>query len=224
MGKVKVNVVGLQPSQGKHWNLVQQYLWRTKGIFEGDNEIYICDTLEPIWWNRPLVSEYFVKLEDDGLWSYNLPLLENIPRYKTNYNSLLARNTIAYSAHIKLDETWTEEEIKRLYTLSFDVLYDSLLELGVDKDKLQVTGNDFNYNGKKFAGIERMLKDNVFTENFVITLKVLPEKDIFDRLTGKYVKNKPLTGIEEEVHNVTKYKVIEKMYEKITAFLKEIDK
>ena len=223
MKNVKVYKVGLQPSQGKHWNLVQQYLWRTTGVFEGDNEVYICDTLEPIWWNRPIVSEYFVKLEDDGLWSYNLPLLDNIPRYKTNYNSLLARNTIAYSTHIKLDDTWTDEQKQQLYYLSFNSLYDSLIELGVDKELLKVTGNDFSYNGKKFAGTERILKDNVFTENFVITLKVLPEKDIFARLTGKYVANKPLTGIEEEVSNVTKEKLIDKMYEKVTNFFKSLD-
>lgn len=223
MKDVKVYKVGLQPSQGKHWNLVQQYLWRTTGKFEGDNEVYICDTLEPIWWNRPLVSEYMVKQEADGLWSYNLPLLDNIPRYKTNYNSLLARNTIAYSTHIKLDDSWTEEQRKQLYNLSFKTLYDSLIELGVDKENLRQVGNDFSYNGKKFAGSEKIIKDNVFTENFVITLKVLPEKDIFARLTGKFVKNKPLTGIEEEVSNVTKEKLIEKMYNKITQFFAELD-
>ena len=223
MKDVKVYKVGLQPSQGKHWNLVQQYLWRTTGIFEGDNEVYICDTLEPIWWNRPIVSEYFVKLEDDGLWSYNLPLLDNIPRYKTSYNSLLARNTIAYSTHIKLDDSWTEKQRKQLYNLSFNVLHDCLIELGVDPTKLNQTGNDFSYNGKKFAGAEKIIQNDVYTENFVITLKVLPEKDIFDRLTGKYVKNKPLTGIEEEVHNVTKEKLIDMMYEKITKFFETLD-
>lgn len=221
MKNVKVYKVGLKPSEGKHYNLVQQYIYRTTGKFEGDNEVYICDTQEPIWWNRPLVSEYFVKLEEDGLWSYNLPLLENIPRYKTNYNSLLAKNTIAYSTHILLDESWTQEQKDALYKLSFTALYDSLIELGVDKTKLRIQGNDFMYNEKKFAGAEKLLKDNVYTENFVITLKVLPEKDIFDRLTGKYVKNKPLTGIEEEQSTVTKELLIEKLYEKVSKFFIE---
>lgn len=212
----------LNPSNGEHATLPEQFLWRSKGIFEGPNRIVICDTKESIWWNRPITSDTLYRVESDGLYSYNLPLLDNIAEFKSGYNLLLGKNTIAYAAHIKFDDTWTEEQKQALYNLSYKVLYDSLVELGVDKTRLTQQNNDTAYDGKKFAGGEKIIKNNVFTENFVITLQVLPEKEIFARLTGKYVANKKITGIEEEDSRITKKILMDKMYEKIVAFFEAL--
>lgn len=213
----------LKPSEGKHENISEQFIWRKTGNFVGKNQIVIMDTQEPIWWNRPLESDIMVKQEDDGLYSYNLPFLGNRDVYKTGYNLLLGKNSITYTGHILLDDSWTEEQKDKLLRLSYDALYESLLELGVDETKLQRTRNDMLYNGKKFAGGEQVISGSVYTEDMVITMQFLPEKDIFSRLTGKYANVRGITGIEEEVSNVTKEKLIEKMYNKITQFFAELD-
>jgi len=151
----------------------------------------------------------------DGLYSYNLPFLGNRDTYKTGYNLLLNKNSITYTSHIKLDESWTEEQKEKLSKLSYKVLYDALIELGVDDDKLSQQRNDMLYAGKKFAGGEKIIRDNVYTEDLVITMQFLPEKEIFSRLTGKYATVRGITGISEEVPQITKEALINKMFIKV---------
>lgn len=212
----------LKPSENKHENITEQFLWRTTGKFEGDNQIVIMDTKEPCWWNRPLTSDVMCKLEDDGIYSYNLPFLGNRDVYKTGYNLLLCENSVTYTAHIKTDGL-TDEQIKELYDLDYKVLYDALVELGVKKEDLEITRNDMLYKGKKFAGGEKVIRDGVFTEDLVITVLFEPEKEIFSRLTGKYANTRGITGVGEENSQVTKEILIDKMYEKIKDFLAKID-
>jgi hypothetical protein len=50
---------------------------------------------------------------------------------------------------------------------------------------------------------------------------MLPEKDLFDRLTGRYARRKPLTGIAEEVPSITKEAFIDKLYEKLKAYVED---
>ena len=54
-----------------------------------------------------------------------------------------------------------------------------------------------------------------------ITLKALPEQEIFQRLKGQYALRRPITGISEEVPSVTKEAFIEKLIEKLNAYIEE---
>ena len=65
------------------------------------------------------------------------------------------------------------------------------------------------------------MEDNVFTQNTIITILAQPEKDLFDRLTGKYAHVKTITGIGEEVPSITKEKFINTLYEKLEEYVKE---
>jgi hypothetical protein len=100
-------------------------------------------------------------------------------------------------------------------------LYDTLLEFGISSTDMRYSGNDFYYQEKKFSCGEEIFENNVFTQNVIITIQALPEKDIFARLTGKYAHRKQITGIADEVPTITKEAFIDKLYEKVQAYVEE---
>lgn len=222
MNKINISKTVLHASKGEHNILPNQFIWRTEKKFVGDNEIVIMDNQEAVWWNRPLTSDVFCKKEKDGLYSYNLPFLSaflgGTDLYKTGYNLILNKNSIPCASHIQVDETWTDEKKELLERMFYDCIYGTLIELGVPKEKLSRPRNDILYDGKKFVGGEQGFRDNVFTQDIVITLQVLPEKEIFERLTGKYAQKRGMTGIAEEVPTITKDAFIETLYKKLCEY------
>ncbi|MBO4393399.1 MAG: hypothetical protein J5800_03560 [Spirochaetales bacterium] len=210
MTQVTVKKDILSPSTGHHSIIPNQYHWRKTGEFIGGNTIAIMNPQEAVWWNRPLESDVMCKLESDGLYSYNLPFLGQRDVYKTGYNILLAKNSIPVAIHVKLDG-WTDDEIERFYNLSYKVLWDSLVELGVGENHLSIERNDMLYDGRKFAGGEKAVREGVFSEDLVITTHYLPEKDVFSRLTGKYAKSRGITGICEECPWITMEELRDKL-------------
>jgi hypothetical protein len=222
---IEVGVEPLQPSKGIHSSILpRQFTWRTTGEFIGENKIAIADIQEPIWWNRPLTSDTFCKTEADGLCSYNFPFWQNDREdraFKTAYNVLLNKNSVPVAIHIKLDESWTEEQVQSLKKLLNTCVQEALIELGVDAVAIRHSGNDFYINDKKFSCGESIFRDNVFTQNIVITMQLLPEKEIFDRLTGQYAHRKTLTGITDEISSITKEAFIEKLQEQFCKYLEE---
>ena len=220
-----VDKVTLRPSTNEHSVLTSQFIWRTEKRFVGDNLIVIADIKEPIWWNRPLTSDSLCKIEPDGLYGYNLPFLGALAGgkdlYKTGYNLLLNKNSIPCAAHIKLDESWTEDQKNLLSQMYYDCIYDTLIDLGVAPEDLSRPRNDILYKGKKFVGGEKAFIDDVYTEDIVITLQVLPEKEIFARLTGQYAHKRQITGIADEVPSITKDAFMNKLYEHLQEYVKK---
>lgn len=217
----------LGPSNGNDSILREQYEFRKTGVFIGENTVAVCEMEEAVWWNRPFEEDSsFLTLEDDGLYSYNFPIFAGVGTtfskgdtfaYKTNYNILLNHNAVVAMAHINTSN-WTDEERASLNDF-FDTVYrDSLIELGADSSKLSAPNNDILYNGKKFAGRERIWSNNVYEEDGVITCLYLPEKDIFDRLTGQYANSRGITGITEEEPSITKEILCDKIYQKFMEF------
>ena len=98
-------------------------------------------------------------------------------------------------------------------------VYETLLELRVNKKDLSFSHNDLLYKGKKFMGDENRIENGVFTEAAVITLEYTPEEEIFQRLTGKYALKRGITGIIEETQCFTKQQFIDKLLEKIKAVM-----
>jgi hypothetical protein len=223
MSKVKVNKVILDARNEEHNILTHQFFWRTRKKFIGDSEIVIMNNKEAVWWNRPLTSDVFCKEEEDGLYSYNLPFLDAIAGgtaiYKTGYNLILNENSIPCAAHIQLDATWSDEQKRALEQMFYYCIHKTLIELGVSKEDLSMSRNDITYKGKKFVCGEHALIDDVYTEDLVITLQVLPEKEIFDRLTGKYAHKIQITGIAEEVPSITKEKFIDSLYKNVQEYV-----
>lgn len=214
----------LAPSQGKHSILPNQFIWRTEKRFVGENSIVVADNQEAIWWQRPLTSETLCKIENDGHYSYNLPFWQKEKThlaFKTDYNVLLNKNSVPIAIHIQLDEAWTEEQKQLLQSMLPSCLYDTMLTLGADKDSLVYNGNDIYFKNKKFACSEQILEGNVFTQNTIVTILALPEKDIFARLTGRYAHVKTITGIGEEVPSITKEVFINTLYEKLQKYVEE---
>lgn len=222
MKDVKIEIVPLDPEQNENSILYDQYVLRKTGVFQGENVISITIPKEAIWWNRPLDSDQFLKKESDGLYSYNLPFMGTNDIYRVNYNILIAKNSIPIAVQIRFDDSWTEEQKTSVYNMSYDIIYESLIDLGVNKDKLSRPRNDILYENKKFAGGEKKIINNVFSEDLVITLKFLPEQDIFNRLTGKYAHVRGITGIEEEDPRVTREALMSKLIEKYTDFFESL--
>lgn len=216
-----IRKVILQPSAGEHSILYNQFIWRTEKRWVGESEIAVADIQEPIWWNRPYTSDIFCKLEDDGMYSYNLPLYLGKDTFKTKYNFLLNKNSVPIAIHIKLDETWTEEAKQLLSEMCHKCVYDTLIALGVSEEDLTAPRNDLLFRGKKFAGDEHAGSGDVYSENMSITLKALPEQELFQRLKGQYALRRPITGIAEEVPSVTKEAFIDTLIEKLNAYVVE---
>ena len=113
---------------------------------------------------------------------------------------------------------WTVDEIETLSNLSYRVLLDALVSRGVDESHLSVERNDMLYDGRKFAGGEKALRCGVYSEDLVITTHYVPEKEVFDRLTGKYAKARNITGICEEFPSLSAEKLAAAMSEGFKAF------
>jgi lipoate-protein ligase A len=135
---------------------------------------------------------------------------------------LLNKNSIPIANHIKINPNWTPEQLEALSKMITNAVYAALLELGVNAEKLSFNHNDILYEGKKFMGYEQLTSNGVFSEDIVITLEYSPEKEIFQRLTGKYALTRGITGIIEETQCFTKQQFIEKLLEKIIAFTKTL--
>lgn len=222
---IKVRKGIFAPSTGEHHVFANQFIWRNTKKFVGDSEIVIMDNKENAWWNRPAESDTLCKKEADGLYSYNMPFLgldaDRKDLYKTEYNVLVNLHSVPCVAHIKIDDTWTEEQKRAINRIFFRCIYDTLIDLGVPESSLVRSGNDILFNGKKFVGSEELLTDDIYVENVIVTLQFLPEKDIFARLTGKYAHKRQITGIADEVPSITKEAFIDKLYEKICAYVEE---
>lgn len=207
----------LSPSTDHHSIIPWQYHWRKTGEFIGENSIAIMEPQEAVWWNRPLDSDQMCRQEADGLYSYNLPFLGDKDAYKTGYNILLAHHSIPLAIHVNVNG-WTVDEIEALSNLSYRVLWDALVDLGVDEGRLSIERNDMLYDGRKFAGGEKTLRCGVYSEDLVITTHYVPEKEVFDRLTGKYAKARNITGICEEVPSLSAETLVAAMIERFKAF------
>lgn len=218
---LKICRVPLQPSAGEHSILHNQFVWRTERRFIGENRIDIMDIKEPIWWNRPYTSEVFCKLEDDGMYSYNLPIASGENSFKTKYNYLLNRQSVPIALHIKLDDTWTDKDKQLLSRMCQTCVYETLIDLGVSKEDMSTPKNDLEFRGRKFAGVEHSSAGDVHSEAMCVTLAVASEEDIFARLTGQYALRRPITGISEEVPSVTKEAFIERLIERLNMFIEE---
>ena len=221
LNNLKICRVPLQPSANEHSIIHNLFIWRTEKKFVGENRIDIMDIKEPIWWNRPYTSDVFCKLEDDGLYSYNLPIASGENSFKTKYNYLLNKQSIPIVLHIQLDDTWTDDDKYVLSRMCQTCVYEALLDLGVSKEDLSVPKNDLLFQGRKFVGIEQASADNVHSEALCVTLAVSSEEDIFARLTGQYARKRPITGISEEVPSVTKEAFIERLIERLHAYIGE---
>ena len=223
---VKFKTAVMAPSKGEFGEILKkQFDWRNGLKYTGESEIVFADIKENVWWNRPLNSDVFVKQEEDGLWSYNLPLAwrQESVAWKANYNVLLNKDNLPVAGMIKINRHWTVDDFTKLKRLLIDGVYNALLKLGVSKDKLQQPGNDILYDGKKFFGVETIIKDGWFSINCFITLKYKPAKEVFDRLSGHFVKYKSITGIMEETELFTKEEFIEALTKELRSILATIE-
>ena len=160
-----IKTAPLAPSKGIHpQEVIDQFNWRKTGVYTGKSFIGLCaDIQEPIWWNRPLDSDVLCKVEADGNYSYNFPYIYKTPDFKTKYNILVNKNSIPVISQIKINENWTQEDIKLLNKFILKVVYKSLIDLGIPKSNLELIKNDLLFNGKKFMGSEEVIRDGYYS-------------------------------------------------------------
>ena len=85
--KIKINQIN--PTNGIIPEILKnQFHYRKYKEFVGKSEIVIADMKEATWWNRPLAenTNQLLKLEPDGLYSFNLPIAWTYDKWKSNYN------------------------------------------------------------------------------------------------------------------------------------------
>jgi len=218
MLNISYKIVPVAPSKDINPEIIQQHFnWRLHGTYTGENTVQAGDMQEPVWWNRPLYSNILVKQETDGLFSYNLPYIYRKEDFKTKYNILVNKNSIPLIIQLNIKEIKNANILNNIAT---HAVYNALIELGVDKEKLSFHRNDLLYNNKKFMGTEDATYGNWYGSASIITLNYTDEKDIFKRLSGKYALARGITGIIEETNLFTKEQFIEAIFEKIDKILK----
>ena len=223
MKKIIIEKDVLSPSSGQNSFIQDQFDFRKTGEFKSnDNRVAVLKMEESVWWNRPLDSDKMVRLEEGGLYSYNLPFLGDRDEYKTGYNLLLPKGGIAVISHIKFDEETAEQIRGLIYDCAYNTLFNSLVELGVPIEKLYQTRNDILLNGKKVSGEEKKIENNVFTENMIITMSYLSNIEDFENLTGKYAKVRGITGITDEYPEITTEVLMNKLYDNIKKLYEEL--
>jgi len=214
MKDIEIKVFTLAPSKGITPDIIyQQFEWRKTCQFNGKEIIGIGDVQEPIWWNRPFKSDVLIKQEADSLYSYNLPFMYRRNSEKTKYNLLVNKNSVPLMIQIKINPNWRQSRYNYLNnSFSMTAVYKTLIDLGVNKEKLKLVNNDIEYDNKKFMGTESAIYGGWFGSASVITLRFSEEKEIFDRLTGKYTGHRNICGIQEETGDLfTKEQFIERL-------------
>lgn len=223
MKDLEIKTMILNPSNNINPQIIyDQFYWRKTHNYFGLNTVQIGDVKEPIWWNRPIKSDSLVKKEADGLYSYNLPYIYTDRFFKSEYNLLVGEGTVPLMMMIKVDPNWTTTQRTNMAHLAKTAVYNVVLKFGADKTKLSNPRNDLLYDDKKFMGYEWTEHGGWFGAAAVITLNYSNEKDIFQRLTGKYALKRTICGIQEELNNsFTKEQFIEALIEEFKILLKD---
>lgn len=206
-----IYVEDMHPSANKYPDIIEnQFQFRKNKQFTGENVIAIADMGEAIWWNRPQIED------TEAAWGWtgempccNLPIfLGKNKVWKSDYNVLLNKNNVPTIIQIKFNHELTSDEMTKLTQMSFTVIRNTLIRLGVAEKDLCMINNDLLLRGKKFVGIEQVPADkNIYTECLFITLKYQEEKELFDQLThGKAEAQalKKITGLIDEYESFTK--------------------
>lgn len=202
--------------------MVNQYEFRQTGNYTAQSEVGIALLDEPIWWNRPVKSDVFLKQESDGIYSLNFPYFGGDNDFKAQYNSLLNVGCVPVAIQLKYEDFEKPVDQAKLLAMPVNIVRQTLIDLGVDKDSLESVHNDLLYCGRKFMGVETIFKNNQCSINFMVTLFYKPEESIFKRLTGKYALKRQITGIIEETNLFTREEFTEKLMKNIGDFLTSI--
>lgn len=225
-----IYVEDMHPSEGKYPDIIEnQFQFRKNNVFTGTNVVAIANMGEAIWWNRPQIEDTSAAWGwgSDGLPCCNLPIfLGKNKVWKSAYNVLLNKNNIPTIVQIKFEHILTDDEFKRLGRMSFDVIKNTLIQLGVPEKDLCIINNDLLLRGKKFVGSEQVCKEDIYTECLFITLKYQEEKEIFDKLTSGKVgatANRQITGLIDEYETFTKEEFLKIYCEEFKKYLDQFE-
>lgn len=207
--KLKVKINPINPTNGIVPDILKnQFHYRKHKEFIGKSSVEIAEMKEATWWNRPLIEDTneLLKLESDGLYSFNLPIAFKYDKWKSNYNVLLNENNAPLAIHLCFKNELSEVEYSELRMIASRAVAEALIEVGIPKEEIVYINNDVLLNGKKFCGGECIHDKNIFEENIFLTLSYLKEEDTFKRLTiGKVKPKREITGVFDEF-NVAKTK------------------
>ena len=181
--------------------LYNQFHFRKYKEFKGKSEVALGIIEEPLLWNRPLIeqADQLLKLEDNNIYSFNLPFALTTQKWKSNYNIMINKNNAPLVIHLGFKNNLSSVELQDLKQLSTKALLNTLLEVDIPENALTFINNDILLNGKKISGGERIIKDNVYEEDSFLNLRYEEEKELFDNLSGGSFKLKNgITGIFDE--------------------------
>lgn len=220
-----IYVEDMCPSENKYPDIIDnQFKFRKYGEFTGDNVVAIADMGEALWWNRPQIED------TNAAWGWkdempccNLPIfLGKNKVWKSAYNVLLNKNNVPTIIQLNFNRKITQEELSKLQQMSFKVIQRTLLRLNIPEQDLCIMNNDLLLRGKKFVGIEQVIKPQIYTECLFITLKYNEEKALFDQLTSGKVsatQHRQITGLIDEYESFTKEEFLKIYCEEFKKYL-----
>ena len=217
------------PTQNKYPDIIEnQFQFRKNNKFTGENVVAIADMGEAIWWNRPQIED------TEAAWGWqdtipccNLPIfLGKNKTWKSDYNVLLNKNNIPTIVQLKFNHELSSTELTQLSRMSFSVITNTLIKLGISETDLCVVNNDLLLRGKKFVGIEQVIRPTIYTECLFITLKYKEEKDLFDQLTSGKTgaqSRRAITGLLDEYEGFTKEEFLKVYCEEFKKYLDQFE-
>ena len=224
-----IYVEDMHPSANKYPDIIEnQFQFRKNNRFTGENVVAIADMGEAMWWNRPQIEN----TETAWGWQGDIPCC-NLPIFlgkqkiwKSDYNVLLNKNNVPTIIQIQFNHKLTTEELTKLTKMSFSVITNTLIRLGVPAKDLCALNNDLLLRGKKFVGVEQVVRSNIYTECLFVTLKYQEEKELFDQLThGKVGAQalKKITGLIDEYESFTKEEFLKIYCEEFKKYLDQFE-
>lgn len=199
---MKVTIQRVNPSKNIIPPVVyNQFHFRKFNEFKGKSEIGVGIIEEPFFWNRPLTENTteLLKLEENNIYSFNLPFALTTQKWKSNYNIMINTYNAPVVMHLKFKNSLSKAELQDLKKVSTIALINALLEAHIPEDSLTFINNDVLLQGKKIYGGERIVKDTIYEEDSFLNLKYNEEKDLFNNLSGGSFKLKNgVTGIFDE--------------------------
>lgn len=225
-----IYVEDMHPSADKYPDIIEnQFQFRKNNQFTGENVVAIADMGEAMWWNRPQIEDTNAAWgwSQDGLPCCNLPIfLGKNKVWKSAYNVLLNKNNVPTIVQIKFNHDITPKEQLELCQMSFTVIRNTLLRLGVNERDLCAINNDLLLRGKKFVGSEQIIKPSIYTECLFITLKYKEEQELFSQLTSGKVSataQREITGLIDEYEGFTKEEFLKVYCEEFKKYLDQFE-
>lgn len=217
MRNIKIDHTIFDPANGI-WDNYFEFVKARAGqdISEYCSSFTVAEIPHTIMYDRCLDNEASFEYHDDYV-VMKIPTIYDDAKKEDKADSpfLETKHTITGTGVLKAEDIagLSADDILNAYQ---DIIIFILGKYG-DSEKAEIRNNDVYYNNKKVGGIECTAGDCVVIGS-CLTMEYLPDKELIDSLPGR--GNYEITGITEEIPELTKSVFIDELIAGIRDFFK----